>query len=317
MKATRTLLTLFMLAVFLEGTARAAGSADTHCSFWIDLYRGEPVSFQSMIDDLQGVSVIYIGESHTIARHHAEQVRIVTELKGRGRSVVLAIEQVESFNQAALDRYNSGEIDFMDFAAQTKWAERWSNYPDYRPLVEAAHAGGGTILALNARTELVRDVAHNGREGISETFRAELPAPFHASARYEKYVKKLLGVHSFVNEKSLHRVFQAQAVRDDAMAGAIVRALREPGSRGKTMVVIAGAAHVAYGLGIPGRVKSALPDVTERILVLSQSGELELGESERKIFREIDFDHAGMRFLSLPVADYLMVTRFNRKDEDK
>jgi len=39
----------------------------------IDVYAGEPVSEEMMMDDLAQVRVVYLGELHTISRHHELQ----------------------------------------------------------------------------------------------------------------------------------------------------------------------------------------------------------------------------------------------------
>ena len=58
------------------------------CSLWIDVYQGEPLAYEDVLDDLNTVRVIYLGEYHTIKRHHEIQERILTDLAQRGKPLV-------------------------------------------------------------------------------------------------------------------------------------------------------------------------------------------------------------------------------------
>jgi uncharacterized iron-regulated protein len=118
-----------------------------------------------VLDDLAGAGVVYLGEFHTLQGHHAIQEQVVTDLAKRGKPLVLGMEQLESFQQPAVDRYNRGEIGFEQLAEAVQWPKRWANYQQYRPVVEAARKFKIPILALNARAitithEQLRQIDH-------------------------------------------------------------------------------------------------------------------------------------------------------------
>ena len=129
---------------------------------WIDLLQGEPIGYEEMLDDLAAVRVVYLGERHTVARHHEIQARIVTDLGRRGVPLVLGLEQMESVRQADLDRYAKGQITFDQLAQATDWGRRWRGYAAYRPILEAARKAGAAILGLNAKSETIRQIARSG-----------------------------------------------------------------------------------------------------------------------------------------------------------
>jgi len=64
----------------------------------MDAARGEPITFDSLLDELQSTRVIYLGEHHTVARHH-------------------------EFQQAILD---------ASPGAASNWCWRWSNSSSWR-----------------------------------------------------------------------------------------------------------------------------------------------------------------------------------------
>jgi uncharacterized iron-regulated protein len=101
----------------------------------------------------------------------------------------------------------------------------------------------------------------------------------------------------------LHTVFEAQVARDETMAANISRALNEK----MVVMVVCGSGHVNYGLGTPDRVRRRVPGVNDRILGMTESGELRLPPEEQKMKREISISHQDLRSLNRPLADYLHV----------
>ena len=91
---------MIKLSAFLSGILLFAIHAipavvhavDTDSPLIIDVLMGEPVEMETMLDDLADVKIIYLGEVHTIARHHKLQTDILNRLKGRGLKLALGME---------------------------------------------------------------------------------------------------------------------------------------------------------------------------------------------------------------------------------
>ncbi|MEI6107704.1 MAG: ChaN family lipoprotein, partial [Opitutae bacterium] len=96
-----------LAAMLLLSSLFTARAADPH-EFWLDLAEGEEISESRVIDDLATAGVVYVGEAHTIARHHALQLHLLQQLQARGLPLVLCLEQLEARQQPAIDRYNRG-----------------------------------------------------------------------------------------------------------------------------------------------------------------------------------------------------------------
>jgi len=297
--------------------ASCAGVPGTErCAFWIDVCRGEPLTYEDVLDDLAESRVVYLGERHTLERHHAIQERIVTDLARRGVPLVLGLEQMEAFNQAALDRYHQGEIDFDELAEQTEWGKRWSNYEQYRPIVEAARQAGAPILALNARKETVRKVARQGIDGLDPQIRSELPDEINLDdPLYEQHLNRVMMVHAMVTPEMVRGRFEAQVTRDETMADRLCAFLESEQGRDRTAVVLCGAGHVSHGLGIPDRVRRRIPGIRDRIIVLSGSGDVELSPRMKAMARDITITHEQLRELDRPIADYLHAVSRKEKPE--
>lgn len=276
---------------------------------WIDLVQGEEVSDGEVLDDLAGAGVIYLGEAHTVSRHHDLQLRLLQALFTRQLDLVLCLEQLEAGDQPAVDRFNRQEIDFDELVRVIAWEKKWRNYSDYRPLCEFARLHRIPVVALNAPSATIRSVSRGGGlDPLSRELRAQLPAEIVTEdPAYERLLGQELSVHMAVTADNLRPMFEAQVARDEAMAAAIVAARRGPGGGKRTAVVIVGAGHIRYGLGTPARVRRREPDVVERLVLFTESGQLRLSEADKAASREITITHADRRGLERPPADYLRV----------
>jgi uncharacterized iron-regulated protein len=306
--------TSLRIAAFLLVCAASAlaeeNAPQERFSIWIDACSGEPLPYEDVLDDLATARVVYLGERHTLKRHHAIQARIVGDLAKKGLPLLLGLEQMEAPCQETLERYCRGEIDFDQLAEQTKWAERWSGYEQYREILEAARTAGIPILALNARAETIRQVARSGGlDGLDAQSRSELPAEVWLDdPAYENVLTLVMPVHKAATPERMRPMLEAQMCRDEAMAATLCSNLSSEEGSGRTAIVLCGAGHVAYGLGTPDRVRRRLPEVKDRIVLLSASGDVKLSERQKAMSRPIRITHDQLRQIGRPVADYLHVT---------
>ncbi len=59
---------------------------------WVDPYRGEPVTYEEVVDDLAGVRVVYRVGADALARHEKVQEALLGDLADKGKSGVLGLE---------------------------------------------------------------------------------------------------------------------------------------------------------------------------------------------------------------------------------
>ncbi len=307
----------FSAVLFITPCVAFATEDDGRPSFWIDLYRGEPVAYEDMLDDLAGARVIYLGECHDLERHHDIQTRIIADLGQRSLPLVLGLEQMEFFQQSSLDRYNKGEISFDQLAEETRWSKRWRNYRQYRSVLEAACKFGAPILALNARSETIRQIARSGGlDKINHQARRELPADIRlGDPLYEKLLNLRMMVHVCASPERLRPMVEAQIARDEAMASVLCSFLKSEQGKNRTAVVLCGSGHVAYGLGTATRVRRRLPGARDRIILLSESGDAKLSPEQRAMAREINITHEQLRAINRPIADYIHVKSLNLNND--
>lgn len=310
MNIYRTIIPLGLLA--LAGCAttpsQRANSTTPRAQLWVDAVTGEPLSFDSLLDELQSARVIYLGEQHTIARHHELQDAILEGLAGRGVKLVLAMEQFEFMLQPALDRFNARGIDLAQLIIETDWSKRWRGHTNYHALLATARKHDIPVLALNARAETIRAVGRQSLTNLTAEQRAELPAEIHLDTpAQERLLNKVLGVHMAFDPNKLRPVVEAQMVRDETMAARLADFLASTAGTDRVAVVICGRGHCEYGLGVPDRVERRMPEVKQRIVLFSESGDLQLNDVERKQAREIELPHQFLRDFGRPPADFFQV----------
>jgi uncharacterized iron-regulated protein len=251
--------------------------------------------------------VVYVGEIHALERHHAIQLQLLQELFFRRVPLVLCLEQLEARDQPAIDRYTRRELTFEALATEIGWEKKWRNYPAYRGLCEFARQHHIPIRGLNAPADLIRAVSRGG--GLAQlpaAQRAQLPTDVVLTdAPYEALINREMGVHVAAEPARLRPMFEAQVARDETMAENIVRARHLGPSVPRTAVVILGAGHIRYGLGTPERVRRREPQVTDRLVLISESGAASLTPSEKSVAREVDVTHAQHRAIGRAPADYL------------
>jgi uncharacterized iron-regulated protein len=163
-------------------------------------------------------------------------------------------------------------------------------------------------VALNARSEIIREVGRKGLAGLTPEERRELPEQIELNdPAYEKLLNMRLMVHAAVDAQRLHKVYEAQVARDEQMASALAQFLSSERRKGRQAIVVCGAGHVSYGMGTPARVRRRLPGVADRIVIFSESNELTLSPEEQAMARQVSVTHQDLRFINHPVADYVQV----------
>jgi uncharacterized iron-regulated protein len=286
------------------------------CSLWVDVVHGEPITFASLVEDLAQADVIYLGERHTLERHHAMQARIVDALGATGRPLVVALEQAGAHSQKWLDEYADGKLTFDQLAESMAWAKQWGNYRDYKPVLEAGRRHSARFLGLNARREVIRQVGRGGLKALPEKSRAQLPEQIDVEDPvYSAFLKLTMGAMVAAVPDRVNHMIEAQIARDETMAETLCTFLSQPANRKARAIVICGAVHVGYGLGTAQRVRRRMPDLDERLVVMSASGDVVLSPEMAKMARDITITHAQLRFVPSRIADYLHVVALRNEPE--
>jgi uncharacterized iron-regulated protein len=278
----------------------------------IDLYMGETVPREAMLEDLSSVRVVYIGEVHTIARHHDLELDILRGLLERNPRIALGMEMFSREQQPILDRWHSGNQSVADLITKLG-KEHWTNLQDYEKVLSLARERSVPIVGLNARDALVRRVAQVGLDGLDQSEKREIPEGVEKiNPVQDRLLRLRLKVHKAFEKTNLDSIVLAQSLRDETMAEAVAGFLDSSDGKDRLMVVIAGSGHVNYGLGIPERVQRRR-SWPYRIIFATESGELVLTEAEERQSVPVHITHEELRFIHTPIADYLQAAPLRKE----
>jgi uncharacterized iron-regulated protein len=222
----------------------------------------------AVIPQLADKRVVFIGEDHERYDQHLSQLEIIRRLHMEAPGHwTIGVEYFQRSFQPYLDAYIAGTLSEREFLSKTEYFERWGyDYRLYRPIFRYAREQRIPLVGLNAERELTEEVEKVGLEGLSPADRSSLPQQIEQpDTNYRDRLHEAFEEHPGAASANFERFVQVQSVWDETMAQAVVAYLAA--HPGKAMVVLAGSGHIAFGSGIPSRVKRRLPDVQVAILL--------------------------------------------------
>ena len=240
----------------------------------------EAAEFQTLV----AADVVYLGERHDSEVDHAAQLTIIEGLYAADPDMAIALEMFQRPFQPVIDRYLAGELSEAELVEQTEYLERWGfPWEFYAPFLRFARDHELPVLALNAPSEITRQVAREGLESLEEEdFRYIPPLTDIDTSNddYREFVAAAVGSHSGHGNFDVDNFFAAQVTGDETMALTISEF--KSNNPDTQVVVLAGNGHVIYGHGIPDRVARRLgDDLTQQIVLLNPADFLtEASEAE-------------------------------------
>lgn len=207
--------------------------------------RGDQAS--TMADLLEAAieaQIVILGERHDNPIHHEMQAEIVRVIDPAG----LAFEMIQ---RAAEDAVNEQRLGWEN--------ERWSNWDDYRQILEAAPdariTGGGVDRDMLRSSVKLGAALAWGEEGARYRLLDQLPMDVTDAMIEEQRVAHCDGLPKHM----LPGMVEAQQLRDAAFADAALR-LVEGGYA--PAVLITGNGHARTDRGSPLYMRRAAPDVS-------------------------------------------------------
>ena len=205
-----------------------------------------------------GADVVFLGELHDNAAHHARQAEYVAELE----PVALVFEML---TQAQADLVTPGLI--ADEAAleaalglnDSGWPDFSIYYPIFAAAPEAAYFGAA----------VPRDTARAAMEtGMAEAFRGDaaaygLTAPLPEGQQAKREALQLAAHCDALPEEMLPVMVDIQRLRDAELAYSALEAFE---AHGGPVVVITGNGHARMDWGAPVYLMTAAPNVSAAAL---------------------------------------------------
>jgi len=222
--------------------------------------------------------IVLLGETHDNPDHHAIQAWVMRAVAGP--KVAAAFEMIDADRQPLLDGWSGPAA---DLGPAVDWEGRgWPEWDWYRPIVEAALAPGGRLLAANLPAALTRPVL-DGKEPAGLAARLGLDQPLDP-AQQSTMAEEIRAAHcGLLPEAMVPKMTRVQRARDAQMAEVVHKAAQEA-----PVVLIAGSGHARLDRGVPAAL--ARLGATGPVLALALV-EVEPGETDPAQYA--DSFHAG------------------------
>ena len=211
---------------------------------------GDPVSFETLIADLNRVRIVYVGEQHTHADHHKIQLRIISALYAHHPDLIIGMEMFDTTYKPVLDDWSAGKLDLDTFLKRVHWYANWKfDVALYRDILNFIKDHQIRLVGLNIPFHLPAKIAIGGVDSLSEDDKKHLPRQIDTkNADHRAYVERIFRMHHIRGRDDFETFYSAQCVWEDAMAEAIA-----DNDTGSKMVILAGNGHIYRKFGIPQR----------------------------------------------------------------
>ncbi len=179
------------------------------------------ITIDKIVSDMQSADVLFFGEEHNDSAGHWLENKIFNALYAAyGNKLALSLEMFETDNQLVLNEYLAGQIDENRFSTNLRL---WSNYKDYRPMIEFAKQNKVPVIAANPPRRYVNMVTRRGMrslDSLSKEAKQYLP-PLPYDTLGGRYREKFLEIMKGAPESASRNVYYSQSLWDAGMAYSI------------------------------------------------------------------------------------------------
>jgi hypothetical protein len=153
-----------------------------------------------------------------------------------------------------------GRLTEEAFLQGSRWYESWGyNWLYYRDIFLFARDNHLRLFAINAPREVVSAVRKKGFQGLTPEEAAHIPTEIDTKSsdhlRFFKANFDDASFHAAMDDAQWQAMLNAQCTWDATMGWNAVQSLRKDPDPKAVVVVLAGAGHVQYGLGIERQAK--------------------------------------------------------------
>jgi uncharacterized iron-regulated protein len=216
---------------------------------------GRDLTYGQLIDELNKVDIIAVGEQHDSVVHHRMQLQIIKSLYALDERLGVGMEMFQRPYQSVIDKFFAGEISEAEFLKQTEYDTRWGyDWQLYRAIVVFAKRNDIPLAALNAPKELTDRVKAVGYDNLTDDEKKQLgPIDFNVKEHREFWMELLSMIHGThkATPEQKERSYQVMAIWDDYMGRSAADFRKE--RQLQRLVIVAGSGHIEGGFGIPDR----------------------------------------------------------------
>jgi uncharacterized iron-regulated protein len=236
------------------------------------------VPLNAIVDEMKNYDVLFYGEEHNDSvTHYLEKTIFEMLYKSYSTSTTLSMEMFDRDVQVVMNEYLKFGIREKNF---NKDARVWSNYRDYKPMVEFAKNNKLDVVCANAPSRYTNLVGRKGQKALMEL--PEESKKFFAPLPYDtatgKYYDKLMGLSNHtptakidtVAKKPMplpmggYNLIMGQSLWDATMAFSISEYLKK--NTNKKVMQVNGRFHSDEGFAVVAQLKHFNPKIKSLII---------------------------------------------------
>jgi uncharacterized iron-regulated protein len=246
---------VFISSAFLLTTlcCLAQDKMENHYKIY-DTRTKQIIAIDKIVADLADADVLFFGEEHNDSAGHYLENKIFSALHVQyGDKLALSLEMFETDGQLGLNEYLAGLMNEDRFSKDVRL---WSNYKDYRPMIEYAKQNKIPVIAANPPRRYVSMVSRRGMktlDSLSKEAKKFLPPlPYDTlSGRYrEKFMDIMKGSPGSGNPN----VYYSQSLWDAGMSYSIYKYHKK--NKGRKVFHCVGKFHTDEKLGTAAQLQS-------------------------------------------------------------
>jgi uncharacterized iron-regulated protein len=237
------------------------------------------VSINDIVEDLKSYDVLFYGEEHNDSVTHFLENKILESLYANySNKISLSMEMFERDVQPVMNEYLTSEIKEKSFK---KDARVWSNYRDYRPMIELCKKNKLDVICANAAGRYSNLAGRKGQKALmalpAESKKYFAPLPYDTASG--KYYDKLMGLSHDPADTSKKAapvmgmggfsLIMAQSLWDATMAYSISEYLKN--NKTKKIFQVNGRFHSDEGFAAVTQLKKYSPKT--KILIISSASD--------------------------------------------
>jgi uncharacterized iron-regulated protein len=248
--------TLLFVFLFIPGSILQAAEI----TIW-DVAAKAEISLEQAAGKLPSPGIVYVGEFHDNAAHHAAQLAVIQSLDKRKRPIAVGLEMFQHIEQSILDAWVAQALseEEMRRAFARNWSDDWHLYRDIFIYCRERNI---PMIGLNVPRSITRKVARNGFESLTPEEIGKLPPIVcRVDREYEEFLRRVLGSHG--SKSGFRRFCEAQLVWDTAMAIYALEYLKDHPER--TVVVLCGMIH-AWKKAAPDQAARENAEVQQAVI---------------------------------------------------
>lgn len=277
---------------------------------------GKTVTLDELVAQNPRSDVFIIGEAHDNYECHTFQRDFIEALFKKHPKLIVGFEFFWREDNEVLELWRTGNISEKDLIKTVGWYARGGqNFGYTRLIMDLIKKHKIKTIGLNVPRKILRSISRKGFASLSAEEKALFPTHAIPNSEHRFFIKKVFGSMAVNMPAWFTNIYDAQKGWDVVMAESMRRELAKKEYRGYKGIIIAGANHVHYHLGIPFRYKKA--DKQARIVTITPV--LLPKEEKKKKDSDDDDSHPmmpGMKNTSKPavpfsrgIADYVFAAR--------